>query len=146
MAMSQQQFGYPANSHGEQDGPPGHRHAGPPGQDVTPTQNDTRPPVCIICSKPDKEVRHRHFSSKYGRHCIGVEKPPTYLQHLPYLRSYNCPTCMRIHLANYQPRVKLVLSTSTLHMWFAPPGQVVMYTETMSPFLVRRFPSCMMHL
>ena len=34
---------------------------------------------------------------------------------------------MRIHLANYQTRVKLVLSTSTLHMWFAPPGLNVNY-------------------
>ena len=72
-------------------------------------------PICHICSTDEGPSHHSHFSSKYGRILVGMGKP------IPAPQAYLCPTCKRIHRADTQSRVKLVLSTSTLHMWFDPP-------------------------
>ena len=90
-----------------------------PGNVQDPGSQKAKKPLCTICSTTDRPVYHRHFSSKFGRFLIGANKPGT--------KSYNCPSCKRVHKPNYQHRIKLVLSTSTLHMWFATPGA----TETL---------------
>ena len=51
---------------------------------------------------------------------LGVEKEPN-----PYL----CPSCKVSHLPNSTERVKVVVSDSTLHQFYAPPG----YTSTNYP-------------
>ena len=79
-----------------------------------PANKHAKKPLCRICSTVDRPVYHRHFSSKFGMFLMGANKPETI--------SYNCPSCKKLHKPNYQKRIKLVMSTSTLHMWFAPPG------------------------
>ena len=82
-----------------------------PGNVQDPVNQKAKKPLCRICSTTDRPVFHRHFSSKFGRFLIGANKPGA--------KSYNCPSCKKVHGPNYQHRIKLVLSTSTLHMWFA---------------------------
>lgn len=79
------------------------------------------PPVnsCKICSftqvPPDKKalIDHQHFSSIWWRGLIGVEQSN---------ERYQCPSCKSRHLPYPEPRTKIVISDSTLHNFFAPPG------------------------
>ena len=43
---------------------------------------------------------------------MGANKPETI--------RYHCPSCKKLHSPFYQKRIKLGMSTSTLHMWFQP--------------------------
>ena len=90
-----------------------------PGNVQDPASQHARKPLCRICSTIDRPVYHRHFSSKFGRFLMGANKPETI--------TYNCPSCKKMHKPNHQKRIKLVLSTSTLHMWFAPAGEECLY-------------------
>ena len=80
--------------------------------------NDARP--CAICSRrngpADREVFHRHFSSLFLRRLTGAEDVD---------REYLCPSCMRQHFPYPDQRLRVVVTDSTLHQFFAPPG----YTE-----------------
>ena len=75
---------------------------------------------CGICSfaQPDPQqkvpVYHRHFSSLRLRMLTGAENNPSN----PYL----CPSCMSQHVPYPKNRIKLVISDSTLHEFFAPHG------------------------
>ena len=93
--------------------PPAHAQKYP-GNIQDPVSQHAKKPLCRICSTFERPVYHQHFSSKFGRFLIGANKPETL--------TYSCPSCKRIHKPNYQKRIKLVFSSSTLHMWFAPPG------------------------
>ena len=79
--------------------------------------------MCVICSfaQPDPNqkvpVYHRHFSSLRLRMLTGAEYNPSN----PYL----CPSCMSQHVPYPKNRIKLVISDSTLHEFFAPHGGVV---------------------
>ena len=76
---------------------------------------------CNICSftqeydEPKVPVFHRHFSSLRLRQLTRVEAEN---------RRYLCPSCKSFHLPYPDPedRVKIVVSDSTLHEYFAPPG------------------------
>ena len=84
------------------------------------------PGRCNICSfaQPPTErkvpVYHRHFSSLRLRDINGSEATNN-----PYL----CPSCMSCHAPYPKSRTKLIISDSTLHLFFAPPdGNVGEYT------------------
>ena len=64
--------------------------------------------ICQICQIP-----HKHFSSLRLREMLGVEGTEKF---------YFCPTCKSSHRSNTRNRVKLVVSDSSLHQFFAPPG------------------------
>ena len=73
---------------------------------------------CSICSFLNKSnssvpIYHRHFSSLYHRQITGAEDSA-----VPYL----CPSCMRLHKPYPDQRLRVVVSDSTLHQFFAPPG------------------------
>ena len=73
---------------------------------------------CSICSFLNKSassvpIYHRHFSSLYHRQITGAEDSL-----VPYL----CPSCMRLHKPYPDQRLRVVVSDSTLHQFFAPPG------------------------
>ena len=92
--------------------------------------HDVRPPHrseprrCYICSYtqpyPDAQIPiyHRHFSSLRLRELIGVED---------MTKPYQCPSCKSHHQPYPNDRIKIVVSDSTLHQFFAPPG----YTATL---------------
>ena len=92
------------------------------------TMNIIRP--CAICSPRSgtagREVFHRHFSSLFLRRITGAENE---------VRNYLCPSCMREHIPYPDQRLRIVVTDSTLHQFFAPPGN----TETQS--VCRRQPS-----
>ena len=73
---------------------------------------------CQICSYTQPyparqvEVFHRHFSSLRLRELLGIETSN---------KEYLCPSCKCQHLPYPDSRVKIVLSDSTLHQFFAPP-------------------------
>ena len=76
------------------------------------------PGVCYICSymKENKEfvkIYHRHFSSIRLREMLCVEGTE---------KSYLCPSCASRHKSYPEERVKIVVSDSTLHQFFAPPN------------------------
>ena len=77
-------------------------------------------PKCVICSQNQLKVRdkrdmfHKHFSSKYARECIGVDQAPG---------DYFCVTCKAIHSSIQNTRLKICLSTSMLHEFWAPREQ-----------------------
>ena len=85
-------------------------------QDIIPSIAE-----CRICSSSQQgsdrraPIRHRHFSSLYLREITGVEDST-----IPYL----CPSCMIAHLPYPVSRNKIVISDTTLHQFFAPPGHV----------------------
>lgn len=60
-------------------------------------------------------IFHRHFSSLRLREQLKVEKSKT---------SYFCPSCKREHLPYPTPRIKIIVSDSTLHNWFDPPDHL----------------------
>ena len=81
---------------------------------------------CNICSfaqhPPEKKVPiyHKHFSSLKLRYFNGAEASNS-----PYL----CPSCMSSHVPYPKTRTKLIISDSTLHMYFAPPdGNIGQHT------------------
>ena len=73
---------------------------------------------CMICSftqpYPAEQVPvyHRHFSSLRLREYTGIEGTNT---------AYLCPSCKSHHSPYPDARVKIVVSGSTLHQFFAPP-------------------------
>ena len=74
--------------------------------------------VCYICSysKENNEIvsiYHRHFSSLRLREMLGVEGTE---------KCYLCPSCKSRHGSYPEDRVKIVVSDSTLHQFFAPPN------------------------
>ena len=81
-------------------------------------QHHREPRWCNICSftqtspTPKSRVYHRHFSSLRQRELAGVEAPSSY---------YLCPSCKSCHLPYPEPRIKVIVSDSTLHQFFAPP-------------------------
>ena len=70
---------------------------------------------CSICSflQNNAPVYHRHFSSLYHRQISGAEDSP---------EPYHCPSCMRTHEPYHGPRLKIAVTDSTLHQFYAPPG------------------------
>ena len=73
---------------------------------------------CLICSFLQRSgtntpVFHRHFSSLYHRQISGAEDSTE-----PYL----CPSCMHAHRPYPDQRLRIVVSDSTLHQFYAPPG------------------------
>ena len=79
---------------------------------------------CDICSynqllgQEKRVIKHKHFSSKAVRECQGVEKQSG---------DYFCPTCKRVHTSLQTGRLKICLSSSTLHEFWAPRGGAVIY-------------------
>ena len=125
-AASQSRYGYLANTERDQQVAAGQREPGylantqGDHQEVTGEGNRdvSQSAPCQICSKPGREVSHRHFSSKFGRIICGVEnKTSTCL--------YHCPSCMKSHATITTNRIKLVISDSTLHVFWAPPGEEI---------------------
>ena len=116
---------YQQNARGNPQGSPGRASQGGRGQ-----PRHRAPGAgghCTICSYKQEEhlqkipVYHRHFSSLNLRELTGVETTSA-----PYL----CPSCKAQHQPyplqetwSGQDRVKIVLSDSTLHSFFAPPSQ-----------------------
>ena len=87
------------------------------------SQAASPPRKCYICSfsqvypDPEVEIFHRHFSSLRLREMTGMEDKTTV---------YLCPSCMSHHQPYPENRIKICVSDSTLHQFFAPPG----YTAT----------------
>ena len=72
---------------------------------------------CQICSSPTEPrsaVNHRRYSSLYFRQMTGAEESTS-----PHF----CPSCIRAHEPYPEKRIKLVVSDSTMHHFFAPAGQ-----------------------
>ena len=78
---------------------------------------------CEICSykqlggQEKKALYHKHFSSKSVREYQGVESVPG---------DYFCPTCKRVH-SSTKSRLKICLSSSTLHEFWAPREETLIY-------------------
>jgi hypothetical protein len=62
-------------------------------------------------SEKAARVTHKHFSTKFLRNMTRNN-----------VGEYFCSSCKRAHGSQPTPRVKLCLSGSTLHMFFAPPA------------------------
>ena len=75
---------------------------------------------CQICSYTQevpgikKAVYHEHFSSLHLRRLLGLEDSR--------VGKYLCPSCKSHHSPYPNERSKIVISDSTLHNFFAPPG------------------------
>ena len=76
-------------------------------------RQEYQPVRCVICSTGQRPIIHRHFSSLWLREVTGVETAGT-----PHL----CPSCKSRHVPYPYSRTKIVVSDSTLHVFFAPPG------------------------
>ena len=92
-----------------------------------PHHHQQDPGSCNICSfaqhPPDRKVPiyHRHFSSLRVRCLNGSEASNS-----PYL----CPSCRSSHVPYPKTRTKLIISDSTLHMFFAPPDEdIIKYNK-----------------
>ena len=102
--------------HGVRHPPQGARQLS--AHDVHPTEQ-SRPRHCFICSytqpypQPQVLVDHRHFSSLRLRELTGVEESNS---------RYLCPSCKSHHPPYPDPRIKVVVTDSTLHQFYAPPG------------------------
>ena len=89
-----------------------------PRQSAPHTQDSTQLSSCQICSYTQPyparqlQVFHRNYSSVRLRELLGVENTKT---------EYLCPSCKCKHIPYPDERVKIVLSDSTLHQFFAPP-------------------------
>ena len=79
---------------------------------------------CSLCSYKQldpldrKRVVHKHFSSKFCRECAGSG---------PY---YFCPTCKSVHtkrVSDITSRLKIVISSSTMHEFWAPREASAIY-------------------
>ena len=86
---------------------------------------------CNICSynqevhEQQVPVYHRHFSSLRLRQMTGAEAEN---------KRYLCPSCKSFHLPYPDPenRIKVVVSDSTLHEFFAPPASCrTQYSDNM---------------
>ena len=79
--------------------------------------NSTRDQRCNICSYRQSypavpaPIHHRHFSSAQHRELLGVETTGA---------RYFCPSCKSNHRPYLDDRIKVVVSDSTLHEFFAP--------------------------
>ena len=81
---------------------------------------------CSICSynqiqeHEKRAIYHKyHYSSKYTRECSGVENSPG---------EYFCPPCKAIHSSiSSLSRLKICVSASALHEFWAPRGANVIY-------------------
>ena len=93
------------------------RHLGPQAPHGSPPASNSQHKLCQICTKPGKQIRHKHFSSLRLRQILGVESSG---------QAYLCPSCKSRHRPYTEARVKITVSDSTLHEFFAPPG----YTQT----------------
>ena len=82
--------------------------------------NRATPGLCQVCSSDDKQIYHKHFSSLRLRQILDVENSD---------RAYLCPSCKSRHRSYPEARVKMVVSDSTLHEFFAPPGYTVSQYE-----------------
>ena len=80
---------------------------------------------CLICSHKQLDplnritIRHKHFSSKFVRSFYGKNTT-----------TYFCPTCKCMHAKKstiQSSRVKICISSSTLHEFWAPRGSTTMY-------------------
>ena len=73
--------------------------------------------ICRICSNKNilgyktKEIRHEHFSSKYFMECEMSKSEKS--------GSIFCPTCKKPHSDFDQQRVKICISSSSLHEFWA---------------------------
>ena len=82
-------------------------------------QSDSDSGSCNICSYtqvyPNERVPlyHRHFSSLRLREYQGAEDTGN---------RYLCPSCKSRHTPYPEERIKIVVSDSSLHQFFAPPG------------------------
>ena len=79
---------------------------------------------CCLCSYKQldpldqKKIRHKHFSSKFCRECAGTG---------PY---YFCPSCKKVHtkrIYDMTSRLKICISSSTMHEFWAPREAAVTY-------------------
>ena len=81
----------------------------------------SQPRRCHICSYSQQypaaqiPIYHRHFSSLRLSELTVVEANNSH---------YLCPSCMSHHLPYPEDRIKVVVSDSTLHQFFAPPGNL----------------------
>ena len=88
-------------------------------QRASEQQSEAESGSCNICSFtqvfPNKKiyVYHRHFSSLRLREYLGVEVSGN---------RYLCPSCKSHHSPYPEDRIKIVVSDSTMHQFFAPPG------------------------
>ena len=77
---------------------------------------------CLICSHKQLSpldrisIFHKHFSSKFVRSCSGAATS-----------TYFCPTCKCMHSTTLTGRLKICISSSTLHEFWAPRGSSVIY-------------------
>ena len=69
---------------------------------------------CLICSSEGNVALHRHYSSRWLRSLTGAESTNA---------AHFCPSCKSRHVPYPYTRSKLVVSDSTLHMFFSPPGR-----------------------
>ena len=76
--------------------------------------------ICQKCSYKQLDpldrirVKHKHFSSKSVREFSGAA-------------SYFCPTCKAMHTSEMPSRLKICVSSSTLHEFWAPRDEKVVY-------------------
>ena len=97
-----------------------HRHGREPGQQPGGNHGPqpNQPSKCNICSYsqpyPSEQipVHHNHFSSLRLREFMGVETSG---------QGYYCPSCKSRHRPYLDERLKVVVSDSSLHHFFAPP-------------------------
>ena len=82
-----------------------------------PVQRRSHIPECQICSyrqpysEKSKAVTHRHFSTNL---MMDLSKDQD--------GNFNCSSCKCVHGSFPTERIKLCVSSSTLHMFWAPPG------------------------
>ena len=81
------------------------------------TEENVGSSYCLKCSYkqllPARKVPiyHSHYSSKEKREELGLVSDTD---------SYDCDSCKRRHMVKIDDRRKLVVSDSTLHMFFSP--------------------------
>ena len=81
---------------------------------------DSGPKECEMCSflqnpSDSGPVFHRHLSSLYYRQITGSEDSGI---------SYLCPSCMSSHEPYPGNRLRIVVSDSAMHQFYAPPGHI----------------------
>ena len=99
-------------NHAQPHGQPRHQVPHVPQEDPA-APSRASPGLCQVCSSSDKQIYHKHFSSLRLRQILDVENSD---------RGYMCPSCKSRHRSYPETRVKMVVSDSTLHEFFAPPG------------------------
>ena len=86
---------------------------------VPTDHHESGPKECEICSflhtSESGPIFHRHFSSLYYRQITGAEESAV---------SHLCPSCMTSHEPYPGNRVRIVVSDSAMHQFYAPPGHV----------------------